>query len=171
MAATARPAAVREALSALAALRDRLPVDTAGPAKRAAGGVLLRSGPDGPQVLLVHRVRQGDWTLPKGAVAPGETDVEAAVREVREETGLRCRAGAELTGVRYRDRNRRAKQVRYWLMTPLAGAGRPDPSEVDGLRWVSLPDAGPWLTRERDRVVVAEVVREHGGTARPGRVA
>lgn len=164
-AAAAGTPTVGAALAALGALRELLPVDTTGPAKRAAGGVLLRTGPGGPQVLLVHRVRQGDWTLPKGAVAPGESDVGAALREVREETGLRCRAGAELTGVRYRDRNRRAKRARYWLMTPLAGAGTPDPAEVDDLRWVPLADAGRWLPRERDRVVVAEVLREHGPRA------
>ncbi|OLL76080.1 MutT1 [Pseudonocardia sp. Ae168_Ps1] len=155
-------------LADLAALRDLLPVDTTGPARRAAGGVVLRSGPDGPEVLLVHRTRRGDWSLPKGAVEPGEADVDAALREVREETGLRCRAGAEVTGVRYRDRNRRAKQVRYWLMTPLTGAtGRPDPAEVDGVAWVPLRDAAGRLTRERDRVVVAGVAAEH---APPGRV-
>lgn len=161
---------LRDPLTALAASRDALPVDTDGPAKRAAGGVLLRPGPGGPQVLLVHRARHGDWSLPKGAVAPGESDVDAALREVREETGLRCRAGAEVTGVRYRDRNRRAKQVRYWLMTPLAALGRPDPSEVDGVRWVPLHEAARWLTRERDRAVVGGVAAEHTLTG-PGRVA
>lgn len=159
---------LRGPLAALAASRDALPVDTAGPAKRAAGGVLLRPGPAGPEVLLVHRPRHGDWSLPKGAVAPDESDLDAALREVREETGLRCRAGAEVTGVRYRDRNRRAKQVRYWLMTPLAAHGRPDPSEVDGVRWVPLDEASRWPTRSRDRAVLAGVAAEHAG---PGRAA
>jgi 8-oxo-dGTP pyrophosphatase MutT (NUDIX family) len=149
-------------LAELAALRDLLPVDTGGPARRAAGGVVLRPGPDGPEVLLVHRTRRGDWSLPKGAVEPGESDVGAALREVREETGLRCRAGAEVTGVRYRDRNRRAKQVRYWLMTPLAGGtGRPDPAEIGDVAWVPLRHAAGRLTRERDRVVVSGVAAEH----------
>ncbi|MBP2370592.1 NUDIX hydrolase [Pseudonocardia parietis] len=163
LAAVDRPD-LRDPLTALGPLRDALPVDTDGPAKRAAGGVLLRPGPGGPQVLLVHRARHGDWSLPKGAVAPGESDVDAALREVREETGLRCRAGAEVTGVRYRDRNRRAKQVRYWLMTPLAASGRPDPSEVDGVRWVPLHEAARWLMRERDRAVVGGVAAEHSLT-------
>ena len=157
---------LRGSLAVLAASRDVLPVDTAGPAKRAAGGVLLRPGPAGPEVLLVHRPRQGDWSLPKGAVAAGESDVDAALREVREETGLRCRAGAEITGARYRDRNRRVKQVRYWLMTPLAAHGRPDASEVDGVRWVPLSEASRWLARSRDRAVVAGVAAEHTGSGR-----
>ena len=59
---------------------------------RAAGGVLVRDG----AVLLVHRPRYDDWSFPKGKLDKGETDEQCAVREVEEETGLRCRLDAEL---------------------------------------------------------------------------
>ena len=58
----------------------------------AAGGVVVRDG----RVLLVHRPRYDDWSLPKGKLDPGESFEEAALREVEEETGLRCRLGREL---------------------------------------------------------------------------
>jgi 8-oxo-dGTP pyrophosphatase MutT (NUDIX family) len=67
---------------------------------RAAGGVLRRVGSKGIEVLLVHRPRYDDWTLPKGKAQPGERDEETAVREVEEETGLRASLGVELPRTR-----------------------------------------------------------------------
>jgi 8-oxo-dGTP pyrophosphatase MutT (NUDIX family) len=90
---------------------------------RAAGGLVVRARIDGsPEVLLVHRPRYGDWTIPKGKAAVGETDEECALREVEEETGLRCVLGRELASTEYLDRRNRAKRVRYWEMTPIAGS-------------------------------------------------
>ena len=63
----------------------------------AAGGVVVRDG----QVLLVHRPRYDDWTLPKGKLDAGESFEDAALREVEEETGLRCRLVRELPPVEY----------------------------------------------------------------------
>ena len=60
---------------------------------QAAGGVVWRRRDDQIQVLLVHRPKYDDWSLPKGKLEPGETHQEAALREVREETGLRCERG------------------------------------------------------------------------------
>lgn len=152
---------VEQALAVVAGLGPALPVDDRGPDKAAAGGLVVRWDRTGPQVLLVHRIRHDDWSLPKGAMAPGETVQEAAVREVREETGLRCRLGAELKSVTYRDRNNRAKHVRFWHMTPVGVAGAPDPAEIDEVRWVPLATAAESLTRKRDRTVVAAFAREH----------
>ncbi|GAA3234105.1 hypothetical protein GCM10017691_30360 [Pseudonocardia petroleophila] len=153
---------VEKALAGVAALGHLIPADDDGPPKAAGGGLVVRPGPGGPEVLVVHRVRQDDWSIPKGATAPGETVQECALREVREETGLRCRMGAEIHSVVYRDRNNRAKHVRFWHMTPVGPAAPPDPAEIDEVRWVPLADAAGLLTRKRDRAVVAAFVREHG---------
>ncbi len=77
----------------------------------AAGGVVVRDG----MVLLVHRPRYDDWTLPKGKLDPGESFEDAALREVEEETGLRCRLVRELPSTQYAVSGR-PKLVRYWLM-------------------------------------------------------
>jgi 8-oxo-dGTP pyrophosphatase MutT (NUDIX family) len=120
----------------------------------AAGGVVMRTCPDGSlEVLLVHRPRYGDWTLPKGKVEPGESEEECAVREVEEETGLRCALGRELAASEYVDRRNRPKIVRYWEMTPIAGsaAGR---NEVDHVAWPPLVEAMARLTYQRDIAVL-----------------
>ena len=67
------------------------------PAKiRAAGALLWRPAEQGPEVALVHRPRYGDWSFPKGKALPGEHVLITAVREVREETGVRITLGRRL---------------------------------------------------------------------------
>ena len=88
---------------------------------RAAGGLLVRGDAGREQVAVVHRPRYDDWSLPKGKLSPGEEWASAALREVEEETGMRCELGEELGSVRYRDRKGRPKRVRWWRMRPLGG--------------------------------------------------
>jgi 8-oxo-dGTP pyrophosphatase MutT (NUDIX family)/phosphohistidine phosphatase SixA len=120
---------------------------------RAGGGVVRRREPDGPRVALVHRPRYDDWTLPKGKADRGEADDASALREVHEETGLRCELGPEVASVRYRDHYDRPKVVRYWLMYPSEGAFVPN-DEVDRLRWVRPEEAVMLLTYGHDRDVI-----------------
>ncbi len=123
---------------------------------RAAGGVVMRDrAGGGVEVLLVHRPKYDDWSLPKGKLDPGESWEEAAVREVLEETGLRCRLGRELDSVTYRDRKGRPTKVRYWLMEPREDAGFAPNDEVDELRWLELPAAALLLTYAHDQELVA----------------
>jgi 8-oxo-dGTP diphosphatase len=123
------------------------------PEVRAAGGVVWRPRDEGePEVLLVHRPRYRDWTFPKGKVEQGETDEQAAIREVEEETGLRCDLGPELPSTRYTDLKLRPKTVRYWAMEA-TGDGRPG-HEVDEVRWVPLAQAPERLSHARDREVL-----------------
>ncbi len=105
------------------------------------------------EVLLVHRPRYDDWTLPKGKLADAEDHATAALREVEEETGLRCALGPELPATSYRDRRGRPKVVRYWVMTPIDGRFKPS-REVDEVRWVPVPEVAWVLTNDRDRAVV-----------------
>jgi 8-oxo-dGTP diphosphatase len=107
---------------------------------KAAGGVVWRRDGDGLELAVAHRPRYDDWSLPKGKLDPGESWEDAALREVEEEIGLRCRLGEELDPVGYRDRKGRAKVVRYWLMEPEGDAPFVPNDEVDQLRWLA-PDA------------------------------
>ena len=121
------------------------------PEIRAAGGVITDA--EG-RVVVVHRPRHGDWSLPKGKLDPGETWEAAALREVQEECGLRCALGAELPPTDYLSGGR-TKRVRWWRMTVLEDLGREGTDdEVDELRWVTRAQALPLLSYEADRALI-----------------
>jgi 8-oxo-dGTP pyrophosphatase MutT (NUDIX family) len=125
------------------------------PAVRAAGGLVVREADGGgKEVALVHRPKYDDWSLPKGKLESGESFEEAALREVAEETGLRCELGRELEPASYADRKGRDKLVRYFLMRPAGGEFEPT-DEVDELRWLPPVDAIALLDYEHDRRLVA----------------
>jgi 8-oxo-dGTP pyrophosphatase MutT (NUDIX family) len=123
---------------------------------RAAGGAVWRWGASDIEVLLVHRPRYDDWTLPKGKLLPYEDDADAALREVEEETGLECELGAELATTRYVDSKGRPKVVRYWAMEVYGQASKPfQPNdEVDKVLWLQVEKAVGQLSYDRDRDVL-----------------
>ncbi len=122
---------------------------------RAAGGVVRRDESGVVRILLVHRPRYDDWSLPKGKLDPGESFEDAAVREVQEETGVAARLAHELEPVTYRDGKGRSKLVRYWVMD-VDDEGRFEPNEeVDEIRWMTPAEAGERLSYLHD----AELVR------------
>jgi 8-oxo-dGTP diphosphatase len=125
---------------------------------RAAGGVVLCRQGVVDHVLIVHRPAYDDWTFPKGKLEPGEDEEEAALREVEEETGLRCRLERELATTYYRDGRGRSKSVRYWAMSPVEGRLAPGDG-VDEARCVSLDEARSLLTYARDVDVLAALER------------
>ena len=120
----------------------------------AAGGVVTRDG----LFAVVHRPRYDDWTLPKGKLDAGETFEQAALREVEEETGLRCTLVRALPSTEYSVRGR-PKVVRYWLMDVVEDPGFAPNDEVDELRWLSAADAAALLTYDRDKEVVEAALR------------
>jgi 8-oxo-dGTP diphosphatase len=120
----------------------------------AAGGVVTRDG----LFAVVHRSKYDDWTLPKGKLDAGETFEQAALREVEEETGLRCTLLRELPSTEYSVRDR-PKIVRYWLMSVDSDPGFEPNDEVDELRWLSPEDALSLLTYDRDRQVARSALR------------
>jgi 8-oxo-dGTP diphosphatase len=125
--------------------------------RRAAG----HHAEDGVEVAIIHRPRYGDWSLPKGKLASGESDLEGAVREVLEETGYHVRVGRPLGETRYAKSTTggaRPKVVRWWAMQAEEGTFSPT-REVDRLDWLSLADASARLTRDTDREVLERFAR------------
>ena len=148
----------------------------------------VRRGPDGPagadtlaaleasdgiEVLVVHRVVHSDWSLPKGHVDDGESDADAALREVHEETGVQAEVIATLRATEHATSAGR-KQVQWFLMRAVEG----DPSElvaddeVDVARFVPVGELAALLTYPADLEVVDEAIRHypssgpHGGSDR-----
>ncbi|HEX5949498.1 MAG TPA: NUDIX hydrolase [Actinomycetota bacterium] len=133
-----------------------------GPVVRAAGGVVVRREPGGGRLIaVVHRPRYDDWTFPKGKLQPGESDEQTALREVLEETGLRCDLGLDLGSVRYRDSQGRPKLVRYWVMSPDDGSFAPG-AEVDEIRWLTPEEVGRSLSYDHDRRLLDAYLRAAG---------
>jgi 8-oxo-dGTP diphosphatase len=112
------------------------------------------------EIVLVHRPAYDDWSFPKGKLERGESEPSAALREVEEETGLRCRLMREVGVTAYRDSRGRSKTVRYWEMAPVGGV-LAAANEIDEVHWVALGDASKELSYARDR----ELLRSSALTA------
>jgi 8-oxo-(d)GTP phosphatase len=123
---------------------------------RAAGGVVWRDAAPEIEISVVGRPRYGDWTLPKGKLEPGEPALVAAVREVREETGVDGVPQVRLPSIQYLTGEPGVeKSVDFWSMRVRADHGREPDHEIAEVRWVRVSDAHSVLTYAHDRGVVA----------------
>lgn len=127
---------------------------------RAAGGVLVRTVRQQQCVLVVHRPKYDDWSLPKGKADGDETDERTAVREVHEETGHECKLGTPITTSHYVDRKGRPKRVRWYRMETITDHGFTPNDEVDEIRWVPITTVAELLSYDRERDVIAQIVAE-----------
>ncbi|WP_350278971.1 NUDIX domain-containing protein [Kribbella sp. HUAS MG21] len=119
----------------------------------AAGGVVWRERGDTRQVLLVHRPRYDDWSLPKGKLAPNEHVLLGARREIEEETGEQVVFGPSVGVQRYQVRkngNTAQKLVHYWSAVPVGDSAFEPNDEVDQVSWVSVEKARGKLSYPRD---------------------
>lgn len=138
----------------------------------AAGGVVLERTNNQVRVVLIHRPKYDDWSLPKGKAEPGESISQTALREVREETGLECRIVSDLEPVRYSYQTGKGaivpKVVHYFLMERIGGRLEAPGREADAAEWCDVTEAARRLTYEHDRELLQQALRadllNRGGT-------
>lgn len=120
----------------------------------AAGCVVARVGDDGePEYLVAHRPRYDDWSLPKGKLNKGETFLDAALREVEEETGIPVKKPRPVGSVGYLTKGDNAKVVKWWLVKPRDGSFKAN-TEVDKIKWLSFDKAVEKLSYKNDKAVL-----------------
>jgi 8-oxo-dGTP diphosphatase len=118
---------------------------------RAAGGIVYRFVTGGRvEVACIYREARGDWTFPKGKLDQGESWEQGALREVLEETGMRCHVVRFVGTTNYTHRKGRPKIVAYYLMSVRDGEFAPN-AEVDDLVWLALEQVREHLTWDRDQ--------------------
>ena len=133
------------------------------------GGVVLREGPDGLEVALIRPkgAKKVVWALPKGAKDAGEDPAAAAVREVREETGIEAEIVEPIEPITYwyvwaPEQVRYRKTVHFFLMREVGGKLAPDPIEVEEVRYFPLVDAAKKASYTSERKILkraAELAR------------
>ncbi|MGH8957142.1 MAG: NUDIX hydrolase [Acidimicrobiia bacterium] len=122
----------------------------------AAGGVVLRPGTDGPEVLVIHRQRYDDWTLPKGKSDREETPEQTALREVKEETGVDARLTSSICLSRYPVEG--GEKVVHWFAMRASQPSDFQPNdEVDEFQWLGIAEALDKLTYGKEREVLSTV--------------
>jgi 8-oxo-dGTP pyrophosphatase MutT (NUDIX family)/phosphohistidine phosphatase SixA len=129
----------------------------------AAGGVVWRLMDGKLRVLLIHRTRYRDVTLPKGKVDPGEMLAETAAREIFEETGIRVALGVPVGVSRYRLPSKRTKIVHYWAAEATDAAIRASAfvpnKEIAALEWVTAKKAISRLSYPVDVEILENFLR------------
>lgn len=139
-----------------------------------AGGVVFRAE-GGRWLIVLVRVAGGRWTIPKGLLESGETERRAALREVREETGLETEIVAKLGEIDYwfywrPERVRYHKFVHFFLMRHMGGSTADHDAEVDEVCWFALAEALRAVTyrTERDMLQKAQTMLAGMGSSDKG---
>lgn len=128
--------------------------------EKSCGALVYREISGEPELLLVRHKAGGHWSFPKGHVEPGETEIETALREVLEETGLTVALRKDFRhSVGYCPRPGIHKTVVYFAGTPSGGELHAQESEIAAIIWVPFAEAERLLTYQNDRRLLSQLKR------------
>jgi 8-oxo-dGTP pyrophosphatase MutT (NUDIX family) len=136
--------------------------------EHSSGGLVIAVRDGLPHVALIATRKGTRWGLPKGAVSEGETSEAAALREVREETGIEARIVKPLDTIEYFFRAGETliqKRVDFYLMEYVAGELEPQLSEVDAVEWVELTSSLKRASFDSERKLLEIVAAEHSSSS------
>ncbi len=131
--------------------------------EHSSGGAVIAIRDGRPHVAMIATRGRTRWGLPKGAVAKGETSEQAALREVREETGLEATIVKPLDTIEYFFRvgdTLIRKRVDFYLMQHTGGTLAPQLSEVDDVEWVSLSEAIERASFDSEKKLLESALKE-----------
>lgn len=137
--------------------------------EKSAGGLVLKGLPSNPKILMIqvkNLIGEIVWTFPKGHLEPGESALQAALREVEEETGWRCKLNPcrkkkyfeQARYQFYRGTKLVNKVVTWYTMSPQEKTGEKDTEEVCKVRWVSLEKAKELVKYPSDKKLLTKLI-------------
>ena len=123
--------------------------------EKSCGAIVYRKFHGNTEILLIRHIKSGYWSFPKGHIEQGESEVETAVREIKEETGLDVFVD---TGFRetvtFSPRRDAMKTVVYFIARAKGHDVHPQAGEISEIKWVEISKATDHLTYDNDRVIV-----------------
>ena len=125
--------------------------------EKSCGAVVYRRFHGNTEILLIRHIRSGYWSFPKGHVEKGETEVETAVREIKEETNLDVLIddGFRET-VTFSPRKDTSKTVVYFVGKAISRDAKPQIDEISEMRWTEIGQAPSYLTYDNDKLIASK---------------
>ena len=125
--------------------------------EKSCGGIVYRKYHGNTEILLIKHINSGHWSFPKGHVEAGETEVETAAREIKEETGIDVMIDPTFRElVTYRPKKVTQKVVVYFIAKAKNGELKPQENEISEVKWVEINRAADLLAYDNDRCIVGK---------------
>ena len=123
--------------------------------EKSCGAIVYRKYHGNTEILLIKHIGSGHWSFPKGHVEEGETELETAMREIKEETGIDVMLDPTFRElVTYSPKKDTQKVVVYFIAKAKPGSPVPQENEVAEVRWVEINRAAELLVYDNDRCIV-----------------
>lgn len=123
--------------------------------EKSCGAVVFRKYHGNTELLLIKHANGGHWSFPKGHVEQGETEIETAMREVKEETGIDIMIDSSFREiVSYSPKKDTQKDVVYFLAIAKNHNYTPQPEEISQIKWVEISRVHTILSYDNDRQLV-----------------